>query len=500
MMVGVGERTGRHFLRVSKDRSGRERSNEEQVADNERRWDELRFVGEPYREVASASRFAKRQRDEFPRLLADLEAGRFGADVLVMWEGSRGSRRVSEWVTLIEACEDAAVHIAITEDERIYNPANARDRKELIDLANDAEYESARSSGRIKRAAAETAKDGRSIGPVIYGYRRIYDPTTREFVRQEPDPDEAPIVREVFERAEAGHPFRAIARDLNTRGITTRRGKPWSGSELRRMVINIAYIGKRSHVSLTEWRTLPAAERRARANRQAVDAWEPIVTERQWHTVQRTVTDPTRTMRPRHAGQRWGAAVHPFTTTIRCDTCNGPLHVVTYRSPDGHYYCQHKGCCMIVKPALDDYILDALMGYLERDDIAARVTAVDVTDEAIDAALGDIAKIKAELDELYDAVGSGQATAMMQARAEPAILARLETAEQRYAELTTPPELLSLIKPGPGVRHRWAGLPVAAQRRIARLLLSPAYLGELRVTPAPRRLAPVEERVRWRID
>ena len=40
----------------------------------------------------------------FAGLLADLDADRFGAGVLVLWESSRGSRKVSEWCALIEAC------------------------------------------------------------------------------------------------------------------------------------------------------------------------------------------------------------------------------------------------------------------------------------------------------------------------------------------------------------------------------------------------------------
>jgi hypothetical protein len=49
----------REYLRVSVDKSGRERSPEEQHADNERAAADHRWaLGDPYRDVGSASRYA----------------------------------------------------------------------------------------------------------------------------------------------------------------------------------------------------------------------------------------------------------------------------------------------------------------------------------------------------------------------------------------------------------------------------------------------------------
>ncbi|MFE3325823.1 hypothetical protein [Streptomyces sp. NPDC059176] len=50
-------------------------------------------LGKPYKDIGSASRYAKKARNDFERLLADLRNDRFGADLLWLWESSRGSRR-----------------------------------------------------------------------------------------------------------------------------------------------------------------------------------------------------------------------------------------------------------------------------------------------------------------------------------------------------------------------------------------------------------------------
>ena len=205
----------REYLRVSLDRSGRERSNEEQHDDNVAAADEHGWrLGTPYRDTGSASRHSK-SRDDFDRLIGDLESRQFGAQLLVLWESSRGSRQVGEWVKLIELCERRGVRIAVTtHGPRIYDPANPRDRRSLLEDAVDSEYESSKMSLRIKRASAASAAAGRPHGVAPFGYRRVHDESTGKLVGQEIEPLEAAIVVEMFERIAAGDSLRGLACDL----------------------------------------------------------------------------------------------------------------------------------------------------------------------------------------------------------------------------------------------------------------------------------------------
>jgi site-specific DNA recombinase len=248
--TGTRDRTGREYLRVSYDRSGRERSQNEQHDDNARACTEHAItLATPYRESgsASASRYARKSRDDFARLLADLESGRFGANVLVLWESSRGSRKVGEWVTLIELCEDQGVSIFVTTHGREYDPGNARDRRSLLEDAVDSEYESSKVSARARRASAANAAAGKPHGRVPFGYQRRYDERTKAFLAQEPHPDQAPIVREVFIRVRAGHSLRAIARDFEARGFVNRSGRPFTAAHLRVLALTASYAGVRLH-------------------------------------------------------------------------------------------------------------------------------------------------------------------------------------------------------------------------------------------------------------
>lgn len=81
--------------------------------------------------------------------------------------------------------------IWVTTHGRLYDPTNARDRRSLHEDAVDAEFESDKSSARIRRNVRDAAKAGKPHGKNIFGYMREYDPQTRELVRVIPHPEQA---------------------------------------------------------------------------------------------------------------------------------------------------------------------------------------------------------------------------------------------------------------------------------------------------------------------
>jgi DNA invertase Pin-like site-specific DNA recombinase len=479
----------REYLRVSLDRSGRERSITEQHNDNQRFAGEHGWtLGKPYRDKGSASRYASKARSDFDTLIGDLGAGRFGADVLLLWESSRGSRKVGEWVELIELCEQRSVRIAVTTHGRVYDPSNARDRRSLIEDATDSEFESAKISARVTRAVNEAAAAGRPHGPVPFGYRRYYDAQTRRFAGQEPEPDEAAVIRELFDRFRRGHSIRSISVDFEQRGIRSRTGKVFSPAYLRWFLGNPRYAGLRLHI-------------RGRGNGAPkpgegtlTDAqWPALVDRPTWLAVQRILRAPERRT------TRSGRAVHLLSMIARCDVCGGPL-VVGRGKDDQLWYRCRTGHVHVDKAELEDLAERAIVGYLSRPDNVDRLTRDDGRDEELTAVRQHLAEVRAQLEDLADRVGRGELSATLAARAEPAILERLRAGEQREEFLSTPSVLRGLITPGKDVARRWKAAPLSAKREVARLVLSPGVLGELRVTRKPKswQRTPVVERTRWR--
>jgi hypothetical protein len=85
--LGIMPEVAREYLRVSKDSDGRGKSPDQQHGENgeavaRRGWT---LHADSYRDDGiSASRYARQSRAGFDRLIADLDADRFGAQVLVM--------------------------------------------------------------------------------------------------------------------------------------------------------------------------------------------------------------------------------------------------------------------------------------------------------------------------------------------------------------------------------------------------------------------------------
>ena len=90
----------REYLRASKDSNPTGKSPDQQHDDNAKAFDRQGWMlhpDPPYRDTdRSASRFARTVREDFKRLITDLENDTFGANILAIWESSRGSRRVGE--------------------------------------------------------------------------------------------------------------------------------------------------------------------------------------------------------------------------------------------------------------------------------------------------------------------------------------------------------------------------------------------------------------------
>ncbi len=289
----------------------------------------------------SASRFARRGRPEWSRLVTDIEAGRL--DIVVMWASSRGGRELEEWARFLNACRKRSVRIFVTSEGRLYDLAIARDWKSLAEDGIDSAYDSEKISMNSRRGIADSVSRGEPTGRIPFGYTRRYelDPTRPKGKRaiQVPHPDEAPIVREVIERIAADEAVSAILRDLDKRGITTRAGAPWSRSAVTRLVLEgVVYIGKRRHNGS------PLQD----------GDWPPIVDEDIYWRAVNVLSDPAR--KPQGGGIRPGRARWLLSYIAECGVCGGPLsmrHLPRSGGQTAYYRCV-KGCVSAPVRWLDD--------------------------------------------------------------------------------------------------------------------------------------------------
>ncbi len=81
---------------------------------------------------------------------------------------------------------------------------------------------------------------------------------------------------------------------------------------------------------------------------------------------------------------------------------------------------------------------------------------------------------------------------------EPGLVKSIGALQAEAERLATPTALM-VITPGQDVARRWQPASMSARRQVARLLLTPAVLGQLRVTraPTPGHRGDAADRVRW---
>ncbi|WP_202610657.1 hypothetical protein [Herbidospora solisilvae] len=92
-----------------------------------------------------------------------------------------------------------------------------RDRRELIDDADDSEHESAKIAQRIRRDMAADAAEGRPHGVCPAGLRPVYDEPTGK------------LIVELFTLLRGGRSFRGLAKDFEAKGYVQRTGVGGAG-------------------------------------------------------------------------------------------------------------------------------------------------------------------------------------------------------------------------------------------------------------------------------
>jgi DNA invertase Pin-like site-specific DNA recombinase len=441
--------------------------------------------GDVYRDGVSASRHAKKERKDWPRLLKDLDRPEVG--VLWLWESSRGDRTLETWAALLERCRRHGVAIYVETHGRCYDMTNPRDWRTLAEDGVDNAYESDKISLRVSRSMASNAKDGKPHGRVPYGYERVYELTPsgkRVLVGQIPKPGEAEVVRRIFTDIERGVSLRQIALDLNATGVPSVTGAAWSPQRVRDIALTITYAGKRSHN--------PGAKtghvRRHTLGEVTDGQWPALITLEQYHRVRKLLLDPKRkTSRP-------GRARHLLSMIAVCAVCDGPLAVRFPRRQGPEYTCRDSGHVRVRQDDLDDYILDLIAARLADPDEYHRLVS-QTDDQRIQLARDQVVEIRAHHEAMIEQLGKRTMSAQAFAAAEPTVLADLKRAEAALTDLESPDSLRVLLgDPDLDFRERWLGYTPVARRLIVRHLFERIAL---RRAPSMGHRGPVKDRVEY---
>lgn len=172
-------------------------------------------------------------RDEFQQMLSDCTKKQFS--VIIVWKVDRFGRNREEITFNKYHCKKHGVRVE-------YVAENMGDGPESVILESVlegmAEYYSLQLSQNIRRGTRENAKKCKFTGGrVPLGYKLDKD---HQFVI---DPDTAPLVRRIFSMYAEGQTITEIIDQLNSEGLRTGQGNPYTKNSLRTVLKNEKYIG-----------------------------------------------------------------------------------------------------------------------------------------------------------------------------------------------------------------------------------------------------------------
>ena len=253
-------------------------------------------------------------RPALQKLLSDCEAGL--VDIILVYKIDRLSRSLTDFADLSKKFDEWNVQfVSVTQE---INTATSSGRMMLNILMTFSQYEREVISERTRDKLRASRRKGLYTGGiVVLGYRA-------EDKKLVIVPEEARLVRRIFQRYIEIQSPKVIAAELNAEGFTTKSGKPWSTAAIYRILNNHTYFGEVNY-----------------KNKEIHDgAHDAIIDEEIWRRTREIlkandpVKDPSRRTR----------RDIPLRGIIRCGHCGCPM-MPSYGKKKGvlyHYYICEK--------------------------------------------------------------------------------------------------------------------------------------------------------------
>lgn len=479
------------YARVSRDQQGG-RSVSQQLKIGRRHAEATGWevVGECSDNDRSASQYATRPREDWPKVEELIQSGE--ADILWLWELSRGTRDRLVWAHLVVACQEHRMYIGLDED--LWDTTNPDHMRYLDGLMADSIHESGKNRKRVNRDASDLAEEGHPWGHAGYGFVREYDPNTGKLVRQVPEPGQKKVIEEIAKRLESGERPYSIAKDLNARKVPTPRGtvvgqertrkdgttyfaQGWTAQTIIRQMSRPALMGKRIH----------------HGSIKPTGGWAPALKEERWALLQSRVTP-----RPR---ARDGSVRYLLSGVALCDVCGGVIRVTKRaRSGSWAYRCMGlydgapsgRGHVERLMSLLDRQVEGLLFERFSDPDVVDAFRESAGTAPGVEDARAQLLGLQREMEALYAEVESGQVSRRMAAADEARIKRAIKDVEPRTRSVAADPILEALVEGDPSqVWGEWD----LHQRREA-LRIAAEEIRVLKTTARGRRSPSTEESVR----
>lgn len=170
--------------------------------------------------------------DNRPGLQAAIKAACTDGSALVVYSLSRLARSVRDTLDLADRLDRQGADL-VSLSERI-DTTSASGRMVFRMLAVLNEFERDLTAERTKAALAHKKRNGEAYGETPFGYRRVGDRLVEDVEAQRA----VDLVRDLRDR---GLSYRAVARELEARGVKTAKGRSrWNPKTVQRIALRVA--------------------------------------------------------------------------------------------------------------------------------------------------------------------------------------------------------------------------------------------------------------------
>lgn len=367
------------------------------------------------------------KRPEFNRMIGTAKQKPRPFDAILLWKFSRFARNREDSIVYKSMLRRELGIEVISISEPLADDKMSIIMEAMIEAMD--EYYSLNLAEEVKRGMTEKARRGGLQSTPSFGYRVENNVLV-------PVPEEAALVRSIFDRFIAGEGLFPIAKWLNDMGIKTHRGNRFENRTIEYILRNPVYIGK------MRWNPT-GRTRRDFSNENIILAdaqHQPLISQETWDAAQRRMAAVKAQWkyhgRPVTEHKRWMSGL------IRCADCGSTLIFASPRYWKCNGYV--RGRCKSTQHITDEKLTEMLLTLMERDtqqEIPISYHIVRSRPEAMDESAllkEQRSQLDAKLERLREAYLSGVEDLASYAAAKSALEERAAQIDQRLQSLTAP--------------------------------------------------------------
>lgn len=443
------------YVRQSEDKTGLEAAVQRQEADCRmfamaKGWDAPQLYADN-----SISATSGKTRPQFEQLIRDIESG--AVDRLVVWHLDRLTRSMRDLTRVVEAGQLHRVNIACVHGVSLDlgDPTGVAVAQILTAIAG---METSHKGNRQKAANRQRAVAGKAFWTRRpFGYDR--DNHGVHVV-----PAEAELIREAAASILAGATLSSVVRVWDALGFkTTERKNPdgtvktpggkWGVTQLRRLLMNPRYAGKR----LYNGEDMGAGD------------WEPILTAEVHGQLETLLNDPRRRTAPDDMNSKY-----LLSGIARCGKCERAMFASPVRSGGVRqmvYRCFGGYCLQRRMDQVNAVVEGVVIGLLSRPDAAGLFTSLEDT-TALKAQAVDL---RGRRDALAALLADGLLSPASVRAQSGKITAELHRVQDAVSAAEGINPAASVIG-APDVTEAWEVLPLPSKKQIIRTLMDVTIL------------------------